>query len=260
MLTPDLSPTFFSELDKVCATIRCNKAHLLAVMMAESGVRAKAHNQNCGAKHVHHPACGASGLIQFMPDTLRLLGWSAGPEAFRRLAAHQQLPFVESYYRPHRGKLATTAALYCATFLPADIDHAADPSFVLVQRGGRRGWAFDANAAFDANRDLAITVAELDLAIRRQCRGPRWEEIAQRAEILFPGRTLSRGPADLHTTLGIQEALVRHGFDPGPLDGYPGPRTRAAVEAFQRSRGLDVDAIVGPITRAALAAIPEVVA
>ena len=38
---------------------------------------------------------------------------------------------------------------------------------------------------------------------------------------------------DLATTLGHQAALRALGFDPGPLDGVPGPRTRAAVRAFQ---------------------------
>jgi lysozyme len=50
----------------------------------------------------------------------------------------------------------------------------------------------------------------------------------------------------------VQAALVRAGFDPGGIDGSFGPRTRAAVMAFQRHRGLEVDGVVGPRTRAAL--------
>ena len=41
-------------------------------------------------------------------------------------------------------------------------------------------------------------------------------------------------------------------FDPGPIDGLGGPRTRAAVIAFQVANGLDADAIVGPLTWGAL--------
>src|SRR5512143_678920 len=37
------------------------------------------------------------------------------------------------------------------------------------------------------------------------------------------------------------------------VDGDFGPRTRAAVEAFQREHHLQVDGVVGPQTRAALA-------
>lgn len=52
----------------------------------------------------------------------------------------------------------------------------------------------------------------------------------------------------------IQRHLAALGFDPGPIDGIRGPRTIAAIRAFQSSRGLLVDGIVGPQTRAALAA------
>jgi hypothetical protein len=64
----------------------------------------------------------------------------------------------------------------------------------------------------------------------------------------------SKQPADLDLDLvsGYQAALQRLGFDPGPIDGIAGPRTRAAVEAFQRAEELAVDGIVGPRTRARL--------
>jgi uncharacterized protein (TIGR02594 family) len=46
----------------------------------------------------------------------------------------------------------------------------------------------------------------------------------------------------------IQAALKRQGFDPGDVDGEWGRRTIAAVKAFQKARGLDVDGIAGPQT------------
>ncbi len=62
---------------------------------------------------------------------------------------------------------------------------------------------------------------------------------------------------DLHTVAGLQEALRRLGFDPGPVDGVKGPKTRAAVVAFQASRELIADGIVGPVTRSGLLAALE---
>ena len=37
----------------------------------------------------------------------------------------------------------------------------------------------------------------------------------------------------------VQQALKEKGHDPGPVDGIPGPSTRAALQAFQKSEGLD---------------------
>ncbi|WP_315920466.1 peptidoglycan-binding protein [Mesorhizobium sp. SP-1A] len=54
------------------------------------------------------------------------------------------------------------------------------------------------------------------------------------------------------TTLEIQRRLAELGFQPGPLDGVPGPKTAEAIKQFQRARGLAADGIVGPITSAAL--------
>ncbi len=69
-----------------------------------------------------------------------------------------------------------------------------------------------------------------------------------------PGRAID--PDKFARVRGLQAQLAAAGFDPGAIDGDLGPRT---VKAFQRSRGLLVDGIVGDITRplldAALAAI-----
>lgn len=58
----------------------------------------------------------------------------------------------------------------------------------------------------------------------------------------------------------LQQALQVAGFSPGNIDGSFGPGTEAAVLAFQRSKGIAADGIVGPDTATALglAAIPSV--
>lgn len=57
------------------------------------------------------------------------------------------------------------------------------------------------------------------------------------------------------TTMQLQDMLNRLGVEGTPLvvDGSYGRRTREAVRAFQRSRGLEADGLAGPLTRAALA-------
>lgn len=52
--------------------------------------------------------------------------------------------------------------------------------------------------------------------------------------------------------LWVQQSLTTLGFSPGPLDGDFGKRTFRAVMAFQSTRGLLPDGIVGPKTRGKL--------
>ena len=50
----------------------------------------------------------------------------------------------------------------------------------------------------------------------------------------------------------LQESLMNAGFNPGPIDGIFGSRTQFATIEFQRSAGLAVDGIAGPLTWNAL--------
>jgi peptidoglycan hydrolase-like protein with peptidoglycan-binding domain len=55
------------------------------------------------------------------------------------------------------------------------------------------------------------------------------------------------------TTAAIQNRLNLLGASPAlVVDGISGPKTLAAIKAFQASHGIDPDGIVGPITLAAL--------
>lgn len=55
----------------------------------------------------------------------------------------------------------------------------------------------------------------------------------------------------------LQVRLQRHGLRPGPVDGLFGPRTQAAVERLQRSRGIPVSGVATAKTRRLIAAAPE---
>ena len=55
----------------------------------------------------------------------------------------------------------------------------------------------------------------------------------------------------------LQVRLQRHGLRPGPVDGLFGPRTKAAVERLQRSRGIPVSGVATAKTRRLIAAAPE---
>ncbi len=240
-LTTDLSVGFFLKHDAVCKDLGAAPLDSLLVQNAESGVRAAAQN----------PVTNASGLIQFMPSILKGLGWTKSPEDFRALTAVDQLPYVFRYFNAHRGKLTTAQRIYVAVFLPALIDDATSDDYVLSARGGKLGWAYAANAVFDSNRDYVITLGELGEAIRRNARGKRWEEIYWRATGSGPS-LVELADYGLRTTMGIQQALARLGFNPGPLDGFAGPSTTHALLSFQVAKGITADGIPGPVTRDAL--------
>lgn len=55
-------------------------------------------------------------------------------------------------------------------------------------------------------------------------------------------------------TTAVQAALSRLGFAPGPVDGEWGPKTKAALVAFQRAAELAPDGVLGPKTIRALQA------
>jgi putative chitinase len=60
--------------------------------------------------------------------------------------------------------------------------------------------------------------------------------------------------------MALQRALQAAGFNPGAIDGSFGAGTEAAVLAFQKSKGIAADGVVGPNTATALGldAIPAV--
>jgi uncharacterized protein YgiM (DUF1202 family) len=63
--------------------------------------------------------------------------------------------------------------------------------------------------------------------------------------------TVRRGVSGSYVT-SIQQALIRAGHDPGPVDGVYGGMTEYAVIRFQQNQGLNPDGVVGPATASAL--------
>ena len=58
----------------------------------------------------------------------------------------------------------------------------------------------------------------------------------------------------ISSTLDIQQFLSNNGFNPGPIDGQSGPKTKNAIISFQKENGLLADGIAGNKTKAAMRA------
>jgi hypothetical protein len=213
---------------------------LLGVLASESSLMPWAYNKNGGAQ----------GISQMMPQTLRNMHLAV--DGYKDLPAHKQIVDTFAYLREWQKrfkmpKWQNRAQLYLCNFLPALLPIATLPDSILVARS-RSKVIYDANAGLDANKDSFITLAEMEIAIDHAIKGyagPRYRTALASLEFVRSGK--------LPTTLkDIQTAVKAAGFDPGPLDGIPGPKTTKGVKAFQKAKGLVVDGIVGPKTLAAL--------
>ena len=107
MSDKNLGENFYPKLVRVSNQLGINPEDLLAVMASESGISASQQGH----------AANASGLIQFMPQTLKSLGFGGSPEEFRNLTGEHQLDYVKKFLSGKSVK--TPGQLYVAIFLPA---------------------------------------------------------------------------------------------------------------------------------------------
>ncbi len=148
----NLGEDFYRELENVANRIGCSSSDLLALMNAESGLNPAAVNSNGGA----------TGLIQFMPNTAKGLGTSTAELA--KMSAVEQLAYVEKYLLRAKASAGiqgnlSAGDLATLTFLPA--------------RAGREVLTtsneiyYAHNKGLDLNKDGKITKAELGERLER---------------------------------------------------------------------------------------------
>ncbi|TNE48598.1 MAG: lytic transglycosylase domain-containing protein [Deltaproteobacteria bacterium] len=125
--------------------------HLMAVMSFETGETFSSSVRN---RHT-----GATGLIQFMPQTARGMGTSTS--ALSRLSPERQLDYVERYLEPYAGRMNTVEDAYMAVLWPAAVGRG--PNHVLFRRGTR---AYRQNSGLDINRNGYITSREAANKVR----------------------------------------------------------------------------------------------
>jgi hypothetical protein len=145
-----------SFVDRV--VLMCNNLHwnwdqapsqLMSCIAFESGETFSPSIKNAAGS-------GATGLIQFMPDTATGLGTSV--QALAAMDALEQLSWVERYFRPYAAKIAAAPgvpSMYMGILLPKYCS--APDSSILFTDGTV---AYRQNAALDANNDGKITKAE----------------------------------------------------------------------------------------------------
>ncbi len=142
------NPGFEARVAEIAKKVGCPPEALYKIMWKECRLDPRAINR----------ISGASGLIQFMPETAIGLGTSV--EAIRNMTAMQQLDFVEKYFKPHFGKLHNYGDVYLAVFYPYALGKGDD--FVLGSEQGDKRAALVAkqNRGVDTDGDGVITKAD----------------------------------------------------------------------------------------------------
>ena len=96
---------------------------------------------------------------------------------------------------------------------------------------------FPADAVTNAGTPTPIAIPTIDEAMSYLCS----VEVSELSPV-------TDDASDPYATSVLQAALATLGYDPGPIDGKYGRRSRAAVRAFQSASGVTVDGLVGPQT------------
>ena len=144
----NLSNEFYNKVVEIAKKVKCSANDLMAMMYSESGLKTTTVNRSSGA----------TGLIQFMPDTAREIGTTT--TALKRMSAVEQLTYVEKYILMNKrnagysaNQVLDTGTLYSINFLPAYAKRE-----VLSTRNDKY---YSANKGLDANKDGKITKTEL---------------------------------------------------------------------------------------------------
>ena len=185
-LSGNLGANFFPSLIEMTKEVGMKPEDLISVMTSESGMNPAAHN----AKY------NAAGLIQFMPDTLRAVGFPGSPEQFRRLSGEEQLPWIKKYIKSHMGlqdgkPFTSGGQYYTANFWPVALKlpgvKRGDPSTVFVEKNpaAENGFskkyldigfkipasseraAYNANPLFDKEKKGYITLGDMNRQVEQ---------------------------------------------------------------------------------------------
>jgi hypothetical protein len=141
------SEEFRRDLVAMCQRLDVDPAFMVAVMSFETG--------GTFSPSVKNKYSGATGLIQFMPDTAPLLGTTTAELA--QMSAVEQLVYVEEYFRRAAGnkKLVLLSDVYITVFSPAFIGR---PDSTVMYMAGSKQYA--QNKGLDINGDGTITKGE----------------------------------------------------------------------------------------------------
>lgn len=143
-----VSPVFKERVLWIADSLGCDPSDLMACMHWESGGTFSPSVKNAAGS-------GATGLIQFMPNTAKALGTDT--QKLAAMTAEDQLRFVYAYFKPYAGRLNNLGDVYMTILWPKAVGR--EDHFVLFDRA-KTPTTFRQNAGLDVNKDGLVTRAE----------------------------------------------------------------------------------------------------
>lgn len=159
----DNDPEFKTGVQQLADKYEVPAAALLAVMDFETGGTFNPAEKNKAGS-------GATGIIQFMPNTARGLGTSTA--ALAQMTRVEQLVYVEKYFDQYRNKIrgGSVDDLYMAVLWPAAVGK--PDGYVLFRRtSSNPKSAYNQNRGLDRNGDGTITKAEAATKVKAKFYG-----------------------------------------------------------------------------------------
>lgn len=146
---------FVQKVNKICSDLGIEPNWLMLTMWFETAGTLD--------HRIVNKISGATGLIQFMPNTAKQLGTTT--EQLRNMTNVEQLDYVHKYLKAYKGRMKNWLDVYCAVFWPAAIGKSDDyviTSDIVAKQ----------NPVFDLNKDLDIHKWEIRQALKNRIPNP----------------------------------------------------------------------------------------
>ncbi|WP_435300717.1 hypothetical protein [Escherichia coli] len=147
-----VSREFKLKVIEVCERLEINPDYLMSCMAFETG--------ETFSPNVRNPNGSATGLIQFMANTARVLGTTINELA--GMTSVEQMDYVEKYFKPYTGKIKTIEDVYMVIFCPRAV---GKPNSYILYNEGK---SYNDNKGLDLNKDNAITKYEAGFKVREK--------------------------------------------------------------------------------------------
>lgn len=200
--------SFRESVSVVAKRLGVSEDDLYAVMAFETGGTFNPAEKNKAGS-------GATGLIQFMPETAEGLGTTT--DELAKMSRTEQMKYVEKFLSNKGISGKGLSDLYMAVLFPAAVGK--PDNFVLFGKGaieGYTGKAYEQNKGLDANNDGSVTKAEASAKVM-QYKGVRPESAP--SSKIEPGASYNKGQ-DITSILGAGSTVTSlRGNRSDPISG-----------------------------------------